>query len=277
VKPLSEEHRRKISLSLLGKPKSAAHREAIKGRVFSEEWRAKISAKARLRRASPETKLKMSTARKGKRAGSANPMFGKVPSEETRKKLSLVATGRKESPKHKQWLQNYNRTRKLSPESKQKMREAIKRAWASGDLRERSSQRMKSKWANDDGRWRLRISQSTSAALRGRVQNGSRGTICTYRGVRMRSKQELKAAKSFEKSGFLWEYEPLVVTDSRGSMIPDFIVSSGSQRWICEVGDSGRKIGKLVRLAIATGLSVCGISTPRRSNQHPAFRPEAGL
>ncbi len=68
-KPLSEEHKRKIS-------------ESEKGRKFSEETKKKISEANKGKKLSEETKMKLSKLNKGKKL-----------SEETKKKMSKIKKG----------------------------------------------------------------------------------------------------------------------------------------------------------------------------------------
>lgn len=87
---LSEEHRRKMSISRRGKKLSEEHRrkisEGLKGRVFSEETRRKISESNRGLTRSEETRSRISEARRGTKA-----------SEEHRKNMSIALSGRTKS------------------------------------------------------------------------------------------------------------------------------------------------------------------------------------
>ena len=262
------------------KPRSSQHCAALSARVMSPEWRAKISAAAKLRRTSDATKLKMSLARKGKQAGADNPMFGRVVSDATREKLSTAS--KRQPPRteaHKERLREYNRTRVLSPETKARMKASMQRAWEDPAVRARASESHKQAWARDDGTRKRIVSAAVAKSLRERVLLGSRGRLCAYGGVVLKSQIELRAASTFDAMGWTWEYEPYVVSDLDGSMVPDFLVDDGIEPALYEVGDSGRKFGKLLRLAIATGMIVHGLSdhAGRRANQHPAWRPEAGV
>ena len=89
-KTLSEEHKRKISLSMVGKKPSEETKkkmsEAGKGRIFPEEHRRRISEAKRGKKHSKETKERMSRSKRGGK----NPNWEKSPPEETRKKMSLA-------------------------------------------------------------------------------------------------------------------------------------------------------------------------------------------
>lgn len=98
-KPRSEEHKRNLSLSHLGKP------SWNKGLKMSEETRRRISASKSGERHpmfgkhhSEETKLRMSVPRPG---SGRRPGFKM--SEETKMKLSLVKTGKLSGDKHWNW------------------------------------------------------------------------------------------------------------------------------------------------------------------------------
>ena len=62
------------------------------------EWRAKIGAAAKGRKASSETRAKLSAARKGKCSGLNNGFFGKRHSEGTRASIAASQLGRKRQP-----------------------------------------------------------------------------------------------------------------------------------------------------------------------------------
>lgn len=250
-------------------------------RIFTPAWRAKLSAAAKGRVLSEETRRRMSEARKGKQMGSANPMFGKAPSAETRALLSAAA--KRQPPRtaeHKAKLAEYNRTRTHSEETLAKLRAATASNWNNPEYRNRVSASMRETWAKDDGSRRQVVSAAVTKSLRVRLQKGSVGHRHRYGGVNFRSTGEVNAAVMFDRLGWRWQYEPAIIVDADGSMLPDFMVHDAQGVAIYEIGDSGRKLGKLLRLAAATGLRVHGLSDPRvrrRATQHSADRPESGL
>ena len=90
-----------------------------KGKLFSEETKAKI-AKARLgKKASAETKQKMSESRRGEN----NPFYGKtqIVTEETRRKLSEAGKNRSCSEEAKAKISKANKGRVRSQEERDKI------------------------------------------------------------------------------------------------------------------------------------------------------------
>ena len=141
-KHLSEETRRKISVSLKGKTPSEETRRKMsdshKGKNLSEETKQKISevksgeknpmfgkhhseeSKKKMsqnhydcsgekhpmfgKKHSEETRRKISNSHKGLQAGEKNPMYGKHHSEETKNKISVAKKGKNRSEETKQKL-----------------------------------------------------------------------------------------------------------------------------------------------------------------------------
>ena len=66
-----------------------------KGKKHSDEHRKHLSESAKVRKITPEGRIKKSNSTKG----SKNPFFGKRHTDETKKKISIVGTGRK-NPSH---------------------------------------------------------------------------------------------------------------------------------------------------------------------------------
>lgn len=108
--------------------------EIMKGRIFTQEWKDKIS-KAKIgnkaflgKKHSQETKDKLSSERKGKKlpdcvhAGYLVWKKTAVVSEETRKKISIAGKGRKVSEETRNKISISNKGKKLSEETKQKLR-----------------------------------------------------------------------------------------------------------------------------------------------------------
>lgn len=90
MKILSEEHKRKISESLRGKPKSKEHCARLRGPKHSAEARLKMSRANKGKVISPEQRKKISEALKG-----SIPWNKGIPmSEETRRKCSEALKGR---------------------------------------------------------------------------------------------------------------------------------------------------------------------------------------
>lgn len=261
MKTLTLAHRRKISAALVGRPKSEAHKAKLR-QPKSLETRAKLAAAAVGRKHSDITKRLMSQTRRGSFTGVANPMFGRVVSTETREKLSKAGIGRHHTDATKALIAESNRRRQVTAETRQRISVSV-RATRTPALRAKLSESMKRAWARDDGTMRQAVSAGVARSVRGRELLGSRGHISVYRGARLKSRVELRAAIAFDCLGWRWEYEPRIYADARGSMVPDFIVDTDNCRWLCEVGNSGRKLGKLLRLALASGLLVRGLASTK--------------
>lgn len=100
------------------------------GGIFTEEIKAKMSAAAKKRKATPETKAKISAAHKGNtynigrklseehRAKIVTALEGRVKSVETRLKLSIAQTGKKYSEKSKEKMRESAKGRILDEETK---------------------------------------------------------------------------------------------------------------------------------------------------------------
>ncbi len=133
---LTEEHKRKISLSLVGRPGVNI------GRKASEETRRRISAAGMGRKPSEETLRKRSVALKGKRlseehkrklsvaaTGRPSPQKGKPGrplSEEAKRKLSVANKGKTLTEEHKRKVGDASRGRQHTEESKRRMSESRK-------------------------------------------------------------------------------------------------------------------------------------------------------
>lgn len=138
--PLSTETRKKLSI-------------AHKGKILSDECKAKLSAVNKGRKHSEATKQKMSNSQKGKilsdeckaKIGAANKgrklsdaarqkisesHKGKTLSDETRTKLSELHKGKKLSNEAKSKLSEWHKGKKLSDETKAKLREINKQRMA---------------------------------------------------------------------------------------------------------------------------------------------------
>lgn len=57
----------------------------------------------------------------------------------------------------------------------------------------------------------------------------------TYRGVRMRSRTEAKAARLLDDWGIPWQYEPVTFRSGRAGYIPDFLLWPGKHEWWLEI------------------------------------------
>jgi hypothetical protein len=112
-KNLSEEHKKNISLGLVGQV------SGMKGKNHSESAKQKIGAASKNRIVSDETKSKISKIHKGK-----------VISEEAKHNMSIAHMGHTVSPENKEKLSKrmmgnqYGVGRTVSPETRQKMSEA---------------------------------------------------------------------------------------------------------------------------------------------------------
>jgi len=117
--PKSEEHRRKISQSKIGKLKSAATRkkmsDSFKGRKFSDETRNKLSIANTGNTHSSETRQKIGEASKGR-----------ILSPGARKKISDAKKGKLFTDDHRKKLSDAKKGkpgRRQSEETKQKIRD----------------------------------------------------------------------------------------------------------------------------------------------------------
>ena len=149
----------------------------IKGRNWSDETKAKMSASALGRKKSPEARAKMSAARKGR------------------------------AP--------WNKGRKLSPEERLQLSRQFKgrRAWNKGlktgfapwfgKIRGPHSERTRAKMsAAQIGRPK---SEEHAAKI---LANNWHGPKPEYKGIRFRSSYEMRFARILDGFGVVWEYEP---------------------------------------------------------------------
>lgn len=193
-KRLTEEHKRRISEGLRGKPngwRGKHHTEAtrgklsqaLKGRPKTEEHKRKISEALQGREFSDEHRRNIGKAGKGR-----------CPSFEARRKMSEAGRGRPKSEEHKRKIGDANKGHKHTEELKHKMSEARKIAWAMGVYET--------------------------------VNFNSRGLM--YSDVRMRSSWEARLAQAFDELGWAWEYESkkfqYSLDDGEHTYIPDFYV-----------------------------------------------------
>jgi len=109
----------------------------IKGRIFSEEHKRKLSEANKGNKHTKETKIKMSKAQKGKKLteehkrklseankGNSGFWLGKKRSEETKQKISKSEKGKKLTKETKQKISEGNKGRIISKESKEKTNKA---------------------------------------------------------------------------------------------------------------------------------------------------------
>ena len=99
--------------------------EKYKGRVFTEEWRRKISLAKKGKTGqtlSEETKRKISESLKGK----TSPRKGEHISEETKRKISEAGKGRKVSEETRRKISEANKGRKHTEETKRRLSESHK-------------------------------------------------------------------------------------------------------------------------------------------------------
>jgi len=116
-KPLSDEHKAKLSTSLKG-------REAPnKGKPMSEEQKAKLSAAHKGQKHTDETKARIGKAAKGNKHSVGRTPWNKgVPvTEEQKTKISATLTGRHRSTETKAKTAASNRGKKRSPEFSKRM------------------------------------------------------------------------------------------------------------------------------------------------------------
>lgn len=158
----SVETKKKHSLALKGKPKSAEYLTKIKGRKLSQSTRAKMSLaqkgkpksaqhvqKMRERVVSEETKQKLRDARKNQAPRStesiqkaASKLKGFKHSEESKQKMREAATGRVRSEEHKKRISEASKGKAKKPfsdEHKKNMGLAKKGHVVSDDVRKKIS------------------------------------------------------------------------------------------------------------------------------------------
>lgn len=119
-KPLSAEHKAKISEKLKGRPSPNI------GKTASDETKQKMSESQTGRTHSPDTIKKLVDLNTGEN----NPMFGKTASDETRIKMSNSHKGKPlgpQKPEHTEKIRQQNLGRKLGPHSKEH-REKLRQA-----------------------------------------------------------------------------------------------------------------------------------------------------
>lgn len=95
-KPLSDEHRKKLS-------------QALKGKTVSEETRRKLSQANKGKTLSDEHRKKLSESKKGEK----HPLYGKHHTDKTRQKISQAKKGKTFSEEHRKKLsqaKNYKKT-----------------------------------------------------------------------------------------------------------------------------------------------------------------------
>ena len=132
-----------------------------KGRVFSDEVRAKISKAGIGRVKSDETRLKLSLSGKGRKQSEehirnhAMSILGKHPSIETRKKMSESRLGKTFSDEHKS---------KLGAKTKER--------WASEEYRERLSKSLTGRVFSEETKQKMRDSWAQKRLLK-QVQNAA--------------------------------------------------------------------------------------------------------
>ena len=100
--------------------------EAHKGKPLSEEHRRRISEGEKGRKHSEGTKRKISDANKGKRSGEKNPFYGKHHTSEAKQKMSQVHKGKTLSEGHIEAIRKANKGRRFTEEHKEKIRQASK-------------------------------------------------------------------------------------------------------------------------------------------------------
>lgn len=143
--PLSEDHRRKMSISALGN----VNGKGGKGRVVSEETRRKLSESLKgrisLRKGTGKPK-EPKPSRKGRpwseARRAAEKYLGKSPSEETRLKMSLARKGKPlppRTPEHNRKLALTKIGKKHSEESRRKMSASQKNRVIPQDVRDKIS------------------------------------------------------------------------------------------------------------------------------------------
>ena len=135
----SEDHKARISISLMGHPVSEANcramSESLKGRFISDEERARKAEAQRGRKHSEETKAKIRAhGNKGRKFGPLSPEHRKKLSEahtghthspESRAKMSAAHKGRPKSAEHCRKMAEALRGRKRTPESIEKQRATL--------------------------------------------------------------------------------------------------------------------------------------------------------
>ena len=108
--------------------------KSMKGKIFTDEHKRKLSEVGKGRKHTEESKQKMSESHKGDKnywygkhlSEETKQKMRKPKSEETKRKLSESHKGKKLSDEHKRKLSEVGKGRKHTEESKQKMSKALK-------------------------------------------------------------------------------------------------------------------------------------------------------
>ena len=147
-KPLSEEHRRKLS-------------EAQKKRYENPEERKKTSEKIKVALSNPEIKKKLSEAAKKRfqnpeeKRKISKAQIGKKHSKETRKKRSETMKKRWKDPEIKKKYSEAQKKRFVNLEERKKLSESVKKTWQNPELRRIQSGISKKMWENSEIRERI--------------------------------------------------------------------------------------------------------------------------
>ena len=105
---------------------SREHNAYRKGRHLSEEHKKKVSEALEGKPKSEETRKKISEARKGKCAGEDNPMYGKHHSAETLQKMSDAKKGKHASEETRKKMSESRKGKPKTKEWRKKLGEAHK-------------------------------------------------------------------------------------------------------------------------------------------------------
>ncbi len=147
-KPLTEEHRRKLS-------------EAQKKRYENPEERKKTSEKIKVALSNPEIKKKLSEAAKKRfqnpeeKRKISKAQIGKKHSKETRKKRSETMKKRWKDPEIKKKHSEAQKKRFVNLEERKKLSESVKKTWQNPELRRIQSGISKKMWENSEIRERI--------------------------------------------------------------------------------------------------------------------------
>jgi hypothetical protein len=195
------------------------------------------------------------------------PPFGWKPSAVTRAKMSAAKRGRKLSPEHVAKIASANRGKKYpnrSPEwrakisasklgksatwNKKPKTEAHRAKIAAANIGKRHSEETKAKMSAA-ALGRAKTAEHAAAISRGKLGwNPSQQTRArmmaaavarldvhpprqVYRGIRMRSDYEVRVARSFDRLGIQWQYEPKRFDLGDRTYAPDFYLP-GENMWV---------------------------------------------
>ena len=128
---VSDEFRLKMSKITKGRKMSEETKQKLRDRVFTPEWRQKISEASKGKVVSKETRQKLREANLGNKLSEETKQKisiankGKIISKETRLKLSIAHTRKVVSEETKQKLRELNTGRKHTESARQKCREAV--------------------------------------------------------------------------------------------------------------------------------------------------------